>query len=91
MPHLEPHDGAASVGHNQFLELTGRAEIRVRQEVDLDQIALCASDGGQLIVPPKSTLYTAGREVEGRQSVGINPDPHGDLAVSLEGDPLNAG
>ena len=80
----QPHDGAVAVGHDQVLELLGRAQVGVGQQVDLDQVALGLADRGEVVVALQRGVHVAGREVERGQPIGIDPDPHGDRPPALD-------
>ena len=80
-------DGPVPVGHDQVLELLHRAQVGVGQQVDLDQVALGLPDRGEVVVAPERGLHVARRQVERRQPLGIDPDPHRDLASALDASP----
>ena len=69
----------------------GRAQVGIREQVDLHQIALRSSDRGQKVVAPQRRLHVAGREVERGETIRVDPDAHGDLTAAFDGDPLDAG
>ena len=43
----------------------------------------------RIVVAPERRLHVAGREVERGETIGIDPDAHGDLAAALDGHPLD--
>ena len=86
----QPHDGAAAVGDDQVAELLDRAEVGVGQQVDLDQVALGLAHGREVVVAPERRGHVARGQVERGQPLGIDPDPHGELAAAFDRDPLHA-
>ncbi len=46
----QPHDRAAPVGDDQVFELLGRAQVGIREQVDLHQVALRPTDRRQIVV-----------------------------------------
>ena len=80
----QAHDRAVAVGDDQVLELVDRAQVGVREQVDLDEVALGLADGGEVVVALQRRVHVAGREVERGEAVGIDPDAHRDLAAALD-------
>ena len=78
------------VGDDEVLELVHRPQVGVGEQVDLDQVALGLADRGEVVVAPEGRLHVARRQVERRQPVGIDPDPHRELAAALDAHPLDA-
>ncbi len=56
----EAHDRASTVGDDELLELIGRPQVRVRQQVDLYQIAFGLADGRQEVVALECRVHVAG-------------------------------
>ena len=79
------------VGHDQVLELVDGAQVGVREQVDLHQVALRPAHRGEVVVAAQRRVHVAGREVERGQAVGVDPHSHGDLAATLDGHALHAG
>ena len=80
----QAHDRAVAVGDDQVLELLGRAQVGVREQVDLHEVALGLADGGEVVVALQRRVHVAGREVERGEAIGIDPDAHRDLAAALD-------
>ena len=80
----QAHDRAVAVGDDQVLELVDRAQVGVREQVDLDEVALGLADGGEVVVALQRRVHVAGREVERGEPVGIDPDAHRDRPAALE-------
>ena len=87
----EPHDGAATVRHDEFLKLVHGTQVRIREQIHLHEVALGPADGGQVIVAPQRGLHIAGREVVGRKAIGIDPHAHSDLPSTFNRDALHPG
>ena len=88
---FQPHDRASPIGDDQVFELHGRAQVGIRQQVDLHEVAFRSTDGRQEVVALEGCLHVSGREVERGEAIGVDPDSHGDLTAALEGDPLDTG
>ena len=71
-------DRIAVLTHDQLLELLARAEIGVRGQVDLDQLALGLADRGEIVVCRQGRAHLRRTDVERRQAVGLEPDAHGE-------------
>ena len=64
----QAHDRAVAVGDDQVLELLDRAQVGVREQVDLDEVALRLADGGEVVVAPQRRVHVARREVRARRA-----------------------
>src|SRR5438876_557705 len=87
----QSHDRPVALGHDQVLELLGRAQIGVGKQVDLHQVALGLPHGGEVVVALQRRVHVAGREIERGQPVGVDPDPHGDGPPTEHVHALHAG
>ena len=57
----QAHDRTVTIGDDQVFELGRRAEIGVRQQADLYQVALGLPHGGEIVVPPQRREHVARR------------------------------
>ena len=81
----QAHDRAAAVNDDQFLELFHRVQVGVREQIDLDEVALRPANGGEKVVSPQRGLNVAWREIERGEAIGINPDAHRKRASPFDG------
>src|SRR5712691_3838038 len=79
------------IGDDQVFKLGRRAKIGVRQQADLDQVALGLPDGGEVVVAPQRGKDVARRQVVGGEPVGIDPHAHCDGSPADDVRPLDAG
>ncbi len=87
----QAYDRTVTIGDDQVFELGRRAEIGVRQQADLYQVALGLPDGGEIVVAPQRREHVARRQVVGRQPVWIDPDAHRDRPAADDVGALHAG
>ncbi len=81
---------AVALGDDQVLELLGRAQIGVREQVDLHEIALRLADRGEVVVALKRRVHIAGRKAARREPIRIDPHAHRERSAAFEGHTLHA-
>ena len=86
----QAHDAAVAIGDDQVLELLDGAQVGVREQIDLDEIALRLPDGREVVVPTQRLLHVAGRKIAGGEPIGIDPDAHRERPAAFEAHPLHA-
>jgi hypothetical protein len=86
----QAHDGAVPFRHDEGLELLGRTQIGVGEQVDLNELVFRASDGGEVVVALERRVHIARREPERCETIGIDPDAHRQLLPAFERDALHA-
>jgi hypothetical protein len=75
-----------------LLELLDRAQVGVGEQVDLHEVALGLTDGGQVVVALDRRVDVARRQVDRGEAIGVDPDAHRDRPPAfLVGDALHAG
>ncbi len=87
----QPHDGAVTLGDDEILELLGRAQIGVRQQVDLHQVALGLTHRREVVVALQRRVHVARRQVQGGEAIRIDPDAHRDGPAAQHVHALHAG
>ena len=86
----QAHDAAVALGDDQVLELIDRAQIRVREQVDLHQVALGLTDRGEIVVALERSVHVARRKTARREPIGIDPHAHRERPAAFDGHALHA-
>ena len=87
---LQPHDGAGLLADDEALEILHGAQVGVGGQVDLDERALGAADGGEVVVGGQRLTHLDRADVERGHALGLEPDAHGEGAGAEDVGALHA-